>query len=111
MVWRAQIFWRLLRSRYLLRTRVHSIGLLEGPMNYHRMRVCKRIIVETSEMSTSVPRTRTVLVTGGAGFIGSHLVEALLRSGCAVRVLDNFTTGRHDNVAAAAEVINADIRD
>jgi nucleoside-diphosphate-sugar epimerase len=67
--------------------------------------------MEASEMTGSVPRTRTVLVTGGAGFIGSHLVEALLRSDCAVRVIDNFSTGRHDNVAAAAEVINADIRD
>ncbi len=42
---------------------------------------------------------RTVLVTGAAGFIGSHLCEALLRRGDRVRGLDNFLTGRVDNVA------------
>jgi UDP-glucose 4-epimerase len=39
-----------------------------------------------------------VLITGGSGFIGSHLVEAILRTGGAVRVLDNFSTGRRENL-------------
>jgi UDP-glucose 4-epimerase len=41
------------------------------------------------------------LVTGGAGFIGSHLVDALVAGGAEVHVLDNLTTGRRDNLAGA----------
>src|SRR5947207_9716757 len=40
------------------------------------------------------------LVTGGAGFIGSHLVEGLVARGHTVRVLDNFSTGKLENLAA-----------
>ena len=64
-------------------------------------------------MDTDIKR---VLVTGGAGFIGSHLVERLLADGHAVRVLDDFSTGRRENLAFARpadplEVIEGDIRD
>lgn len=55
-----------------------------------------------------------VLVTGGAGFIGSHSVEALLGAGFKVRVLDDFSTGQRENLAAVAdrvEIIEADVRD
>ena len=45
---------------------------------------------------------RRAVVTGGAGFIGSHLVERLLRDGCYVVVLDNFSTGRPQNLAHLA---------
>ncbi|MDP3768533.1 MAG: GDP-mannose 4,6-dehydratase, partial [Dehalococcoidia bacterium] len=42
---------------------------------------------------------RRVVVAGGAGFIGSHLVERLVRAGHDVRVLDDFSTGRMKNLA------------
>jgi len=56
-----------------------------------------------------------VLVTGGAGFIGSHLAEALLRKGHRVRVLDDFSTGKRENLIfdrgyPSLEIIEGDIR-
>jgi UDP-glucose 4-epimerase len=56
----------------------------------------------------------TCLVTGGAGFIGSHLVEGLLAQGDQVRVFDNLSSGDRENlapVAASLEFIQADIQD
>ncbi|NUT55965.1 MAG: NAD-dependent epimerase/dehydratase family protein [Thermoleophilia bacterium] len=56
---------------------------------------------------------RNVLVTGGAGFIGSNLVRALLERGDAVRVLDNFATGNRANLAGLeddVEVIEGELR-
>ena len=53
----------------------------------------------------------TYLVTGGAGFIGSHLCDALLRRGDAVRVLDDLSTGSRENLPAAATLIEGDIAD
>jgi nucleoside-diphosphate-sugar epimerase len=56
----------------------------------------------------------TYLVTGGAGFIGSHIVDALIGRGQRVRVLDNFSTGHRENLAhlrERIEVIEGDVRD
>jgi len=56
----------------------------------------------------------TYLVTGGAGFIGSNIVDELLKRGARVRVLDNFSTGREDNVqefASRVDLIRGDVRD
>src|SRR5215470_4529659 len=55
-----------------------------------------------------------ILVTGGAGFIGSHIAEALVRRGHRVRVLDDFFSGRRDNLAAFkhdVEVVRGDCAD
>lgn len=58
---------------------------------------------------------RTFLVTGGCGFIGSHIAEALLRRGDRVRVLDNLSTGKRENLPTLApdrtEFIQADLND
>jgi UDP-glucose 4-epimerase len=59
---------------------------------------------------------RKVVVTGGSGFIGSHTVDRLLSNGCKVVVIDNFSTGRPENLShhqnnSHLEVIQADICD
>ena len=57
--------------------------------------------------------SRSVLVTGGAGFIGSNLVRALLERGDTVRVLDNFSTGNRANLAGLeddVEVVEGELR-
>jgi nucleoside-diphosphate-sugar epimerase len=54
------------------------------------------------------------LVTGGAGFIGGHLIDALLARGATVRAIDNFATGRRENIARVAgriEFIEGDVGD
>ncbi|MFV1958893.1 MAG: NAD-dependent epimerase/dehydratase family protein, partial [Planctomycetota bacterium] len=52
-----------------------------------------------------------VLVTGGAGFIGSHLGNRLLEAGERVTALDDLSTGRRENVAAGVDLRVGDVRD
>jgi UDP-glucose 4-epimerase len=62
-----------------------------------------------------MPRSMRTLVTGGAGFIGSNLVDALVDRGDDVTVVDDISTGRRENLTGAlergAELVEADIRD
>jgi UDP-glucose 4-epimerase len=62
-----------------------------------------------------MPRLMRALVTGGAGFIGSNLVDALLERGDEVTVVDDLSTGRRENLTGAlekgAELVESDIRD
>ena len=57
------------------------------------------------------PETMTYVITGGAGFIGSHLADALLAQGHRVRVLDDFSTGRMENLDRRCEVVRGDAHD
>ena len=54
---------------------------------------------------------RKVLVTGGAGFIGSHVADSLLEKGCEVHVLDNLSGGTRENVPDGAAFHELDVRD
>ncbi|MGH7106004.1 MAG: NAD-dependent epimerase/dehydratase family protein, partial [Acetobacteraceae bacterium] len=53
----------------------------------------------------------TYLVTGGAGFIGSHLCDALVSAGQGVRVVDDLSTGRRENLPPEAELIEGSATD
>jgi len=60
-----------------------------------------------------VTHGKLYLVTGGAGFIGSNIAEALVRRGDRVRILDDFSTGRRENLSplSGVEVVEGDLRD
>ncbi len=58
-----------------------------------------------------IQEPKMYLVTGGAGFIGSHVVDALIAEGHRVRVVDNFSSGKREQVHPRAELFEADIAD
>ena len=58
---------------------------------------------------SSLPRH--VLVTGGAGFVGSHFCDRLVEAGCRISVLDDLSRGKRDWVPAGASIYEVDIRD
>lgn len=56
-------------------------------------------------------KRRKILVTGGAGFIGSHLVDALIKKGARVLIIDNLSTGRKENINPKAVFYRMDMND
>ena len=58
-----------------------------------------------------MPTKEKVIVTGGAGFIGSHVVDGLVEKGYEIAVIDNLSTGRKENLNPRAKFIEADITD
>ncbi|MGQ0805915.1 MAG: NAD-dependent epimerase/dehydratase family protein [Actinomycetota bacterium] len=64
-----------------------------------------------AEVGARRGRRVKVLVTGGAGFIGSHLVDALVAAGDEVRVVDDLSSGRADNLPMGVELVTGDLAD
>lgn len=58
---------------------------------------------------TSLPEEKRVLLTGGAGFIGSHIAKALLNNGYVVDIIDDLSTGSLDNVPGEATLLQLDL--
>jgi len=78
------------------------------------MAIIKKSYRDSLEEIRQMMSDRSVLVTGGAGFIGSHLVESLVGLGAKVIVVDNFSSGKLENLDAAlgrCKTIEGDIRD
>lgn len=72
--------------------------------------------MQVSSQASRSGRPRQVLITGGAGFVGSHLADGLLRAGHKVRIVDDLTpqvhpTGRPDYLSPEVELIQGDVRD
>src|SRR5438128_539172 len=85
-----------------------------APLFLRRVDSVKGARRKRSPLQTKRMTKRTYLVTGGAGFIGSHIAERLVRDGHRVRVLDDFSSGKEANLESflgAVEIIQGDIRD
>lgn len=69
------------------------------------------VVDATSTGTVGSHRPERVLVTGGAGFIGSHIVDRYLAEGCEVTVVDDLSTGRRERLPAGARLVAMDVAD
>jgi UDP-glucose 4-epimerase len=67
--------------------------------------------VESKTANSNITMNKKVMVTGGAGYIGGHLVNELIKAGYEVVVLDNLSTGRRENINSKALFIEGDLAD
>jgi nucleoside-diphosphate-sugar epimerase len=89
-------------------------GVTASPWPERDNRINGGGLVSEPDLKKHVNSASTYLVTGGAGFIGSHLVEHLLAAGARVRVIDDFSTGRWENLQpflGDIELFEGDITD
>ena len=86
----------------------NSIKFLHG--RTRRTRTQRPGPISSIALEKIVPDKLMVMVTGGAGFIGSNLVDALVAQGHRVRIIDNFATGKQQRINRQADLVNADIR-
>ncbi len=82
----------------------HTRGVFSLPYTVHSGQLRKG-----TGLKTKSGDSRRVLVTGGAGFVGSHVADAYIARGDRVWVLDDLSSGRRENVPAAAEFVEMDI--
>lgn len=68
-----------------------------------------RRVRPAAQTTGAAPPARTILVTGGCGFIGSHLCAALAAQGVRLRVLDNLSTGRVENLPPQVQLLEGDV--
>lgn len=78
----------------------------DGLLTQDATRSIKEAVTKWLECGGPAPKKRLVLVTGGAGFIGSHLCDRLIANGELVICLDDFSTGRAENVAHLVDNFN-----
>lgn len=94
----------------------HSADHRAVELERHLLEAKRRKASFAKERPVHQKTNRTVLVTGGAGFIGSHICEALVAEGARVVCLDNFLTGRRENIAhlereSRFELLDCDVID